>query len=972
MDSDRRPSRVPQGRLVLNRGDELLQLRRALDDTQCGHGQVVLVAGEPGIGKTTLAREFSDRSIKHGSCVLWGRSGDREGSPPYWPWAEALRALAAYEAGDDQPAFFGPGASHISLILPELREKLLFKERSTLADDESDRFRLGDAVRALLQRMSRQRSIVLVLEDLHWADQGSLFLLEFIAQDIATHPLLVVATYRDGEVSAPLGRTLGELSRLGARRIALGGLTRQCTARLMRAVAGRRPEAQVVQAVHTRTDGNPFFVTEIARLHTRDTVAVPDNVRAAILKQLNRLSALANQTLVAAAVIGREFDFPLLNAALSEVGEADLLGAVDDGLQALVIEPLPSRGQEWYQFRHPLIRDALYESVPPSRRARWHATIARAMEQLLGDRDEGRAGELARHATCASVLVEPAMIAKYSSIAGGQLLAAHAFEEALGHFERAWRAREALPFDAEAAGTLVGLGCAQAATALRWNRQQGWMTLRRAIDYYLEAGDISRAVAIAVHPCITAEGATDVGAILRQILDIVPRGSTNEGWLVGRLGAALYFETGDYQAAQAAFTRALGIAATEREAGLELRTLAYSSSVDHFHLRWREVLANSRRVRELAQRVDDLHSETYAGYRVAYALMQTGCMDEAALEAEASLSLAERLKDHGKLADTVFVSSVLAQLRGQWHAARVHSDRGLALSPNHLALLHARVLLEYETGNRSRGDTYLRRLLTADGLDGPYPLAGVYAAMVLSQAMHLLDDTTGRDAALSAARAVLRRRSSILLTVVTTRICCGLVAAHRGARADCEEELEYLTSYGRMILVPGLVTHRVLGLLAHGAGQPQRAAAHFEEALAFCQSGGYRPELAWSCYQYARVLLDAGRRAERQRAAALIEEASALAAQLGLVPLADSIHAFRQRYGLRLERKPAGLSNRELEILALLSQGRTNKEIADTLCISTNTVALHVARVLGKTGSSNRTEAAAFAMRHHLVGATQA
>jgi DNA-binding CsgD family transcriptional regulator len=174
-----------------------------------------------------------------------------------------------------------------------------------------------------------------------------------------------------------------------------------------------------------------------------------------------------------------------------------------------------------------------------------------------------------------------------------------------------------------------------------------------------------------------------------------------------------------------------------------------------------------------------------------------------------------------------------------------------------------------------------------------------------------------------------------------------------------------------MIVAPSLVTDRLLGLLARGAGQTRRAIDHFEDALTFCRRSGCRPELAWTSYEYASALLDAGRRDHRERAAVLLEESHDLSLQLGMRPLATAIAAFRRRYGLRLDRKPVGLTNRELEILGLLSLGRTNKEIADALCISTNTVAVHVARVLSKTGSSNRTEAASYAMRHHLLGATR-
>ena len=202
-----RSRRAPPRRLLLNREHELSQLCRALDGALRGRGQIVLTAGEAGIGKTTLAQVIAARANTRGARVLWGRSGDLEGSPPYWPWAEALRALAEDRSTDVQ-ALFAPRARYLSLVLPELRERFRF-DRASVPDDESVRFHVADAVRAVLQRAARQRSILLVLEDMHWADQGSLFLLEFMAQEIRETSLLVLATYRDGEVAAPLAQMLG-------------------------------------------------------------------------------------------------------------------------------------------------------------------------------------------------------------------------------------------------------------------------------------------------------------------------------------------------------------------------------------------------------------------------------------------------------------------------------------------------------------------------------------------------------------------------------------------------------------------------------------------------------------------------------------------------------------------------------------------------------------------------------------------
>ena len=935
--SRRRSSEARSKGLLLSRERELSQLCCAFDGAVRGHGQVVLVGGEPGIGKTRLAQELASVAAKRAAHVLWGRSCEGEGWPPYWPWAQALRTFAEGATTKDLRAVFGPGTGPISIIVPELREKLRIPERQSAIDPESARFRLFDVVRTFLQRACRQTPILLVFEDLHWADQGSLLLLEFIAQELPAHNVLVLGTYRNDQVPQPLARTFGELARVGVQRLVLSGLTQEDTGRLMAAVSGRRPAAGIIRAVHARTDGNPFFVTEIARLHAPDALAVPENVRASIWRRLSPLSELANQTLVVASVMGGEFDFRVLSAVLCDANEDNLLRALDEGLQALVIEPLPSRGEEWYQFKHALIRDVLYESASPSRRVCWHAAIVRALERLLGARVEDRAGELAQHAARAEVLVGSATLVKYSRIAGEQKLAAHAFEDALPHFKHAWRARNAVPFDSEAAAILSGLGRAQAATAVRWNRQEGWLNLRRAIDYYLQAGEIGRAVAAATHPCIDAEGASDLSDVIERILGDVPRGSTAEGWLRARLGAAVYFETGDHQRARAAFDRALGIAAAHGDPALELRTLAYETSVAHFDVRWQDVLPNSRRVLKLARHIDDLHSETYARYRAAFVLVHIGSVDEARLEVETNLAAAERLREPGLLADALYVATTLAQVTGEWREARAHSDRGLTLSPHHLPLLHGRVLVEYETGNEKDGRGYLQRLLKADLLARPYPLAGVFTAMALSQITRLSNGTTGSEAALAAVRGVLARPSSIPNAVISARIARALLSVRDPRAGDREAELEFLEQFeGVMPIQWCLATGRLLGLLAHAAGHRCRAIARFDAALAFCRRSGYRPELAWTCYDYASALLDSGRRDDRMKAAALLDEGECIAAELGLRPLATRIAAFRERYRVRLDRKPAGLTNRELEILDCSLQARRTRR-SHRRCLSAST-----------------------------------
>jgi tetratricopeptide (TPR) repeat protein len=292
------------------------------------------------------------------------------------------------------------------------------------------------------------------------------------------------------------------------------------------------------------------------------------------------------------------------------------------------------------------------------------------------------------------------------------------------------------------------------------------------------------------------------------------------------------------------------------------------------------------------------------------------------------------LKDRGQLADALYVKSTLAQLKGDWREARAYSDRALALSPQQLPFLQIRLVLECETGHRKTGNAYLERILPAERRAGPWPLAGAITAITLARIGCLWSDNTSCDAALRASRTVLERQPAIPMAQVGSRVSRGLVAFCRLKPDECEEELEFLERFkGINFFMPFLSTDRLLGSLAHCAGQTRRAIVHFENALAFCRKSGYRPELAWTSHDYARALLDTGTCRDREKAATLLHEGHNLSSYLGMRTLVGEIAAFRQRYGLRLARKPVGLTSRELEILGLLSLGRTNKEIADALCI---------------------------------------
>ena len=958
-------------RQLVGRKLELAVLTRALADSEGGTARVVWIGGEPGIGKTRLAEELGAAASTRRATVTWARCVDADAAPAYWPWAEAIRALLRTTTFQELQL---PGSclERLGALVPDLVHHPAMAARAAALKKASDRYQLFDAVRTLLQRASSRAPLVLILDDLHQADAGSLLLLEFVARELSDSRLLLVMTYRADEMSPRLLQTMGELARVGLQKVALTGLGLEETGQLLAHVSGNSCSDQLVRQVHARTSGNPFFVTEVAHLQSSDPDLIPETVRAVLHRRLSRLSESTIQLLTVGSVMGREFDFRIAAAIVQPARDADLLSALDEALERLIVEPMPAAGESWYRFRHALVRDAVYESVSPSRRAHWHAAVLDLMEQRLGAGVEEHAADLAYHAARAEALVGSSRVVKYSRIAGERMLATHAFDEALRHFERAWRARNSVPYDDDAAGILAGLGHAQAATSLRWNRQEAWHNVRRAVEYYFEAREIEKAVAVVTHPSLAAEGVSGVADVIRRLLPSVREGSREAALLLARGAAGAYFETGSDQPAQQWLSRALSIAASHQDATLELRVLAQSISVDHFALRWDEALAKSRRVLELAGRVDELHSKAYASYRAAYVLTNTGRIEEAHEQAQDALTVAERLRDRGLLGDALYIKALLAHLRGQWEEARAQSDRGLALAAGHLPLLHVRAVLEYQTGNNVAGGQYVQRLIETDRDAQPYPLAGIFTALALSHIAYITNGTTDTEPANAAARAVIAKPSAVRNAVVQARTGHALLAVLDADVDECETDFEALAPFESVMPTQsGLTTGRVLGLLAHAVGQNRRAWSHFERALAFCRASGFNPELAWTCHDYAAALLDLGARDDRVKAAALLDEGEQIAAALGLGPLHKRIAAFRERYRLRLERNPAGLTTREFEVLQLLAKGKANKEIAEALFISTHTVAVHVARVLEKTGSSNRTAAVAYATRHHLLESTR-
>lgn len=450
---------VPGRGAFVGRRHELDELRPGLAALRAGRGSLFLLSGEPGIGKTRLAEEFAAEAFAEGVRVLWGRCHEAEGRPPYWPWAQVVRS-AAFAAGASAESASGVveavagyardrDAAPLVGLIPELRSLPPEDEGAGGGEASTDaataRFRVFQALTSLLRRVASMQPCLLVLDDVHWADLPSLRLLEFLAHELPEAPISVVATFREVEVKqSPVVSDL--VARLGRRgtRLALDGLTVDEVSRFVAKAAGRAVPAPVAEWLHARTEGNPFFLDEIVRLHRGEdawlnarssATLLSEGVQAAIRQRLAPLPPDTLRVLSAAAVAGREFDLALLSGALG-ADRATLAEMLAPALDIELLHAAPDRPGR-YRFCHALVRETIYERIPPGARAERHRVYGEILERRHADAIEPWLPELAYHFYESAIHGGEQKAVDYAERAGRHAMRVHAYEDAVKQFERA-------------------------------------------------------------------------------------------------------------------------------------------------------------------------------------------------------------------------------------------------------------------------------------------------------------------------------------------------------------------------------------------------------------------------------------------------------------------------------------------------------------------------------------------------------
>jgi class 3 adenylate cyclase/tetratricopeptide (TPR) repeat protein len=442
---------------VFGRTAERDALGAAWKATLSGTPRTLLLSGEAGIGKTRLAGEFAAACHEEGAIVVYGRC-EEDLRAAYQPWAQALDHLVAHAPDDVLARHVGRKGGELLRLVPDLRQRIPELPDPDLArDPETERYRFLGAVNDLLAAAGSEAPLLVVLDDLHWADASTLLLLRHVVTQGGADRVLVLGTYRDTDLSAehPLTGLLADLHRVdGVERIPLAGLSDHDLVELMESVAGQAMDAEGVGLAHlirSETDGNPFFVIELLR-HLVETDAIyqqdggrwvlrseladlglPQSVREVVGRRVARLGEEATSVLSLAAVIGRDFDLDLL-AAVADVDEDRLLDLLDEAMAANVVSEVAG-GR--FTFDHALIEHTLYGDLSATRRQRAHRRIGEALEGLAGDDSDGRVAELAYHWGEATRPADADKAIEYARLAAREAMVRLAPDDAMRWYRRA-------------------------------------------------------------------------------------------------------------------------------------------------------------------------------------------------------------------------------------------------------------------------------------------------------------------------------------------------------------------------------------------------------------------------------------------------------------------------------------------------------------------------------------------------------
>jgi len=907
----------------VGREHELAVLRAAFLDAVDGHGKLVLVTGESGIGKTRLASDFADSARQGGALVLWGRCWEAGGAPPFWPWIQVVRAYLDQLAPEVARADLARTVSDVARVVPEVATMTGLPDGTSTGhllalSPEQERFRIFDALTNFLKAASRRQPLVLILDDLQWADEPTLLLVEFLVRDVGNCALLILAMYRDADATSngTLQHTLGGLIRdARCQRMVLDGLPLTDIALYVHETLGYRPSATFVKALAERTEGNPFFLREVVQWLAAEgpldeaagvawDLVLPTGVRQAITRRVAPLPPTCRHLLGLASVIGREFDLDVLHMLAShhDVGDhpgpiAPMLDVLQPACSAGLIQEVSASGRRW-TFAHTLVRDTIYSGITTARRHTLHGRIAHVLETFYANDLEAHLSELAYHFVASGPHPgDEARAFLYARWAGDRALQHCAYEEAVRWYQRARALQGAQPAwdDRIRCELLLALGEAQ----MRAGDTVG------ARECALQAAEVARRLGLHEHFARAALGFgwwfrigvvdAECIALLTEALGHWENGDSSlKSRLMARLAAALYWIPGSCERRDELSAEAVAMARRVQDPG----ALAFALNARLYAL-WvpgdAELrLGVSRELLQLAESADECELALQSRHWLVTDLLELGQIDSAEREIATHAGLAENLRQSLYLWFAAVWRAMRALLHGQFDQveslAAAALEMGLRAEPENAEQAYSTLMfcLRREQG---RMDEVVEAIL-AYAAQQPH-LAGSYRcglAMIYAELDRRPDAAREFQALVKYGFENIQEFDSInwqLALAAAAEACSYLNDPHA---ADLYQKL---LPFARRNIVAGMANvcfgsgSRYLGLLATTLRRWPEAEQHFDDALAMHAELRSPPLIARTQHDYARMLIARDAPTDRARALDLLDSAVNTAGNLGMRSLLD-------------------------------------------------------------------------------------
>jgi DNA-binding SARP family transcriptional activator/tetratricopeptide (TPR) repeat protein len=868
----------PEGRAAV-----IARLEQAWQQAAAGAPRVALVTGEPGIGKTTLAGELARRAHAQGGAVLLGRS-DESALVPFQPWIEAIERLLEALPDGEADHWLSAHDGALARLLPTR------SAAEAPPGGPRERYLAFELVRGLLEDVAGRWPVLLVLDDVHWADADSLFLLRHLARSGSRARLLALLCLRPAELAPGVADTLAELRREGPLvHVELVGLDDDAVAALLARRTGES-DPESARRLRARSGGNPFFLDELVREAAEaggEIDGPPAGVREVIARRLARLDDSTLRTLDAAALLGMEFDVPTL-ARVEERPVVEVLEALDGAIEAALVTDTDRPGR--YAFVHALVDETIVAALPASRRARLHLQIAEVLAELH-ETGAVRAGEVARHLRGAGALAAPERHAQWELAAAREATAALAPAEAASHLEAALAARPGAP-EPERGDMLIALGHAHDRAG---RRERARAAFADAADLARAASDPDRLARAALGhggPAVVIAAADPASVrLLEEALAATPTDElATSARLLARLSVELYYPDRDR-------ARELSALAVERaRAAGDQGALAAALNARRVAL-WSphhsdERLATAGDMIAAAEAADDREALLQGRNWRVVDLLELGRVEEAAAEVDAYEELADAV---GLPLFRWYVPmwrGTLALLAGRWDEAHELSEHALALGrqaddPN--APLF--VGIQRETSQAVRwlfGEIDVGRL--AEGGTGTPAEAGWRMHLALTHAQLGATD--------EARRLVARLGSEPLPLDANWHAACvlGEAAVYVGDRDVGAALYETLEPHARLFPVLARAVgclgsnEYYVGLLAGLLGRRDEAVARLRRAIEEDDRAGAGPHAATALLRLGEALAESG---EHDQARDALQQAAARADALGMPALVAAVE--RQR-----------------------------------------------------------------------------